>query len=71
MTTTEKINEHYRVDDTYEFHVEGKANDVHVWINIGTDYNGIAIGGGASRAEAVRDAVETLERALSVLKGVE
>lgn len=29
-----------------------------------------AIGGGESRASAIRDAVDTLERALSTLKGL-
>lgn len=66
MTTT---NEHHEVTSGgYGLHVTGEDGDVEVWLNAGVDFNGLAIGGGESRAEAVRDAIETLERALRVLR---
>lgn len=68
-TTTEKINEHYDVTSGgYFLHVTGESNDVEVWFNMSMEYDGIAIGGGETRAEAVADAIETLERALGVLR---
>lgn len=65
-----QFNENYLLseDDTIEVLITGTVNDVEVWLNRGTDYNGLAIGSGESRASAMRDAVDTLERALKVLR---
>lgn len=65
---TEIINEHFKIDD-YELHVTGAWNDVEVWLNTPVaDFDGICIGGGESHRAAVADAIETMERALGILK---
>lgn len=71
----EKVNEHHEVGERgcgVVLHVTGgRLDDVEVWLNTtGGDFDGLAIGGGESRAQALRDAIETLERALKVLKGL-
>lgn len=66
------VNEHVPVGDGgYEFYLCGKRGDVEVWLNRGAhNYDGLAIGGGESRAQAIADAIVTLERAVGVLKGL-
>lgn len=68
MTTT---NEHHEVTPGgYELHVKGDEGDYEVWFNLNLDYDGFCIGGRESRASAVRDACDTLERALKILRRV-
>lgn len=63
------INESHDLrDGDYVLHVTGNEGDVEVWLNRLVIFNGIAIGGGESRAGAVRDAIATLEQPLRVLK---
>lgn len=63
-----QVNEHYDVNDR-DLHVIGESGDVEVWLNMKTaDFEGVSIGGGESRRAAVADAIETLERALGILK---
>lgn len=63
------INEHYELGETgYNLHVMGRDDGIAVWLNLLVDFNGLAIGGGESRVAAIKDAVETLERAVGVLR---
>lgn len=39
-----------------------------VWLNAELDFDGVCVGSGASREDAVDDAKNTLEAALAVLK---
>lgn len=66
----ERVNEHYIDINGCNLHVTGGgADDVEVWLNTEVaDFDGICIGGGESRRVAVADAIETLERALGILK---
>lgn len=67
--SAEIINETYDEDlGGYSLHVTGGPDDIEVWLNISIDFDGIAIGGGQSRKQAVMDAIDTLERAVKVLK---
>jgi hypothetical protein len=54
-------------------HICDRHGEWQVWLNTEArhDFSGLAIGSGATRAEAVRTAVETLERAVEVLQGPE
>ena len=55
--------------DGFDLHIVGEQGDVEVWLNTKVaDFDGIAIGGGETRGEAVRDAIETLGKALKTLK---
>lgn len=65
---TTQVNEHYKVADR-ELHIAGESDDVEVWLNtLVEDFDGICVGGGESRVEAVTDAIETLEGALRILR---
>lgn len=66
---TTRVDEHYTEINGRELHVVGGTDDVEVWLNTEVmDFDGICIGGGESRRAAVADAIETMERALGILK---
>lgn len=66
---SERVDEHYDVTEGgYELHITGALDDVEVWLSLARDGDGLAIGGGESRRAAVADAIETLERALGILR---
>lgn len=66
--STEIINEHYDIDGN-ELHITGQHGDIEVWLNTEVaDFDGVCIGGGESRQEAVTDGIAILERALKALK---
>lgn len=73
--TTEYAEDIMRVDERYaeingrELHVIGSTDDVEVWLNTEVaDFDGICIGGGESRKQAIADAITTLEQALAELR---
>lgn len=66
-----QVDEHFSQINGRELHVTGEPDDVEVWLNTEvSDFDGICIGGGESRRAAVGDAIETLEQALAVLRGL-
>lgn len=62
------INERFEVNDR-SVHIKGDPNDWEVWVNTPVaDFDGICVGGGMSRTDAIVDAVRTLELAAARLR---
>lgn len=65
--------EHHPIGQTGQpaLHIFGDEDDGYeVWINTGVcDFDGICVGCGATRQEAIADAVLALERGVELLQG--
>lgn len=62
------INERFEVNDR-AVHISGNTNDWEVWVNTPVaDFDGICVGGGVNRTDAIVDAVRTLELATARLR---
>lgn len=72
-----RAEEHYPAPDggQPELHIvkdltDGVVTDVEVWLNTGTaDYDGMCIGAGETRDDAIAQAVRSLEWIVATLQG--